>query len=621
MEDPSQQLSMRSVLFSFASLVLIAGAAYGAVTASTEPIYVYLYARVTDHVNMSITEDRLHRVLPMVDKFRKQHPEARVSATILFSGAAAEALVQRNAQSRIVDFVKGYIRQGVIEVGYDGSDEPTYQHRPLLDFAHAQTAEDRWQLRVSANQRFLSEGRDPLTGAPDAHATGGLQKMREVFGVPAVLTAMTLSIPIHPGSADESAALVPIEDMPPDPHFARPLRKPPVFMSGLKPEWGGDSELVELLRRDGMNPIIFGVPDTNPGFIPGFTEGRAGFGGLISPAPQTAPELYWQDNVLRSSEASDRVRLVHASGGIDAIKAAIEKADRTRVHVVHVELASEDDYLQPDFIKSGDARPLKYAYDHPQSPNLPQDALAPVEAIEESYSKEEALLKWLVEDFFPKDRGSRVISNKGLMQLVEPPTGFSLSTASLRIALADYLRAAGNDTVLPPSFRADGHYLSLADMFQVLSDEFAEFNRTGKFPASVKVAQVYGPIALLTGHGPNSGEVSVAAIARVCAELAPSLHDESIDSAIPRNRVPNYVKVDGISMNSAQFLRLMAGALQNPEPDAKLPVRMTYSFTGTLMLYPKLRNLNDAGFGWTLKPAVLHVESDRNADARLGSTN
>jgi hypothetical protein len=37
-------------------------------------------------------------------------------------------------------------------------------------------------------------------------------------------------------------------------------------------------------------------------------------------------------------------------------------------------------------------------------------------------------------------------------------------------------------------------------------------------------------------------------------------------------------------------------------PGAKFAVRMTYSYTSTLLLYPKSRYLPDAGFGWTLKP-------------------
>src|ERR1039458_6347212 len=91
-----------------------------------QPVLIYLYADVADQVNLDITEDRLRRMLPMIERFQKAHPEAHVSATILFSGAVSQALYQRNAQTHIKDLILDYKKRGVIEVGYDGTDEPTY---------------------------------------------------------------------------------------------------------------------------------------------------------------------------------------------------------------------------------------------------------------------------------------------------------------------------------------------------------------------------------------------------------------------------------------------------------------------------------------------------------------
>jgi len=290
------------------------------------------------------------------------------------------------------------------------------------------------------------------------------------------------------------------------------------------------------------------------------------------------------------------------------MKAAIDKADRSRMHVVHVELASELDYLQPAFIKGSEFPPLQYCYNHPESPRLPSDALLPAAEVDAAYAKEEAALKWLVTDFFPADPGSRMVSSAELMHMAVPPTGFSISVAGLRTALADYLKTAGHNTILPPIFQADGHYLSLANIFQVLTDALADFSRTGKFPESVKVVQEYGPVRLLLGHGPNVGEVSVASVARVCAQIDAGLHDDS-PGKLPRNVIPVSLNVEGISMNPAQFLRLMALALVAPSPDAdvKLQVRMLYPYTGVLISYPKTRVFTDAGFGWTLKPAQLET--------------
>ncbi len=182
----------------------------------------------------------------------------------------------------------------------------------------------------------------------------------------------------------------------------------------------------------------------------------------------------------------------------------------------------------------------------------------------------------------------------------------------LRSALAEFLKTWGNDTFAPPLFRADGHYLSRAEMFQVMADALAEFHRTGKLPRSVEVVPVYGPVRVLTGHGPNVGEVSVEAVARICAGIAPGLHDQS-PSEIPKNAVPIGITVEGSLLNPAQFLKLMAQAVMNPSPEAKLNIRMAYEFTGPGELLPKSRPIMDDGYVWTLKPASLQMNLEASA--------
>ena len=82
---------------------------------------------------MDITEARLRRLLPMIEQFRKENPQAHVSATIFFTGAVSQALADQNKKTHIKDFVLKYKKMGVIEIGYDGTDEPTYDHRPMID--------------------------------------------------------------------------------------------------------------------------------------------------------------------------------------------------------------------------------------------------------------------------------------------------------------------------------------------------------------------------------------------------------------------------------------------------------------------------------------------------------
>jgi len=39
-------------------------------------VFIYLYARMGDHVNIELTEDRIRRILPMLERYRKAHPDA-----------------------------------------------------------------------------------------------------------------------------------------------------------------------------------------------------------------------------------------------------------------------------------------------------------------------------------------------------------------------------------------------------------------------------------------------------------------------------------------------------------------------------------------------------------------
>jgi hypothetical protein len=564
--------------------------------ADQQPVYVYLFARVSDHVNVDMTEDRLRHVLPEVDRYRQLHPEAHASAVILFSGAVSKALEARNGRTHIVDFVKDYVRRGVIEVGYDGTDEPTYDNRPLLQINLQQSPEERWKLRQTISDQFLTEARDPLTGAP-ASGTGGLKATQEVFGAVASLKGLEPAVEAYrpakkarpaPGGLGAPVAGVSF--------------KPAL---GIFREVGGDTEALQMLRKYNAGSLVmFGIPAVNPFEMPGYGTMIANFGERMSPAPETAPELYWQDYVLRVSEAAPPVRGVVALYGIDPMKGVLDKAKRSTVNVVQVELGGLDNYLQPEFAKNAPNAPLDYAYDHPQSPKLPADALRPSAETNAGWAKEDALLKWLTEDYFRNNSGSRFVSSGDLSKIAAPSTGFSVSTASLRSELAKVMQKVGRDTYLFDYLRVDGEYLSMAELFQVLTDELAEFHRTGTLPQSVKAVKVYGPFRLVTGHGPNTGEVTAGDLERICAEVAPALHDTT-GTGVPKNSVPPLVKINGLDLNPAQLIRLMVLALDNPAPETKLPVRMSYMLGEAAHGLPRTRLLFDCGFLWTLKPARL----------------
>lgn len=602
----------RNFAFAFATLVVVATLAFAKDNIPSQPVFVYLQAHVSDHVNLDITEDRLRHLLPMLAKFREAHPGAHVSATILLSGAASEALAERNQQTHIVDFVKTYLQRGIIEIGYDGADEPTYATRPVLDFTGAKTVEDRWHVREGAIEKLMLEGRNPLTGSLIPGKDGGLKKVQEVFGSVAYVSGLTPNMSTHPNSS----GYVPGGQAKAAETDAASRPKIPVLM--VFPEMGADSEIVYEVHRYNDQAVMPGLPKDNPAHIPGFGGSEDGFMQLISPAGDTSPEIYWQDNVLRVSEVSntseEAAESEHDYHGPTAkdLKEDFGELKRSHVQVVRIELADERFYLQHSLTK-GDDYVLKYAYAHPDNPKLPDDARADAKTVDDFYASEAEALDWLATDFFSANAGSRFVSNADLQKMTAPATGFSVSMTGLRAAVADVLQKWGNDTYPPTFLEVEGHYLSLADTFQVLTDAFAEFDRTGKFPESVRLVAVWGPEHTPTSHGPNVGEVTIADIAHAAAALSPRLHDAS-SGDVPKNSIPIAVTLIGTPVNSAQFLRLMMTALVTPSPDTKLRIRMTYMHPGQAALMPKTRIMTEMGASWTIKPAQLQISGDPPAE-------
>jgi hypothetical protein len=130
----------------------------------------------------------------------------------------------------------------------------------------------------------------------------------------------------------------------------------------------GDWEVVPVLQRYNTSAVMFGLPEANPGKIPGFRGSVWGVGQMMSPVPESSPELYWSQGILHTSEMSDpktNARTVHGYEGADALRELIGPINRSRIHVLHMELASEQDYFKPDFAKTSTTPSLAYAYAHP----------------------------------------------------------------------------------------------------------------------------------------------------------------------------------------------------------------------------------------------------------------
>jgi hypothetical protein len=530
-----------------------------------QPAYVYLFSRYSDFVNIDMTERRIRDTVSLVEKYRSENPQLQLSATLLFSGALSQALAERNAKTGIKDYVLEAAHRGAIEIGYDGTDEPTYTSRPLVNLANITSPEERWRLRGEAAEQFLTEARDPASGQVQKGKPGGLKAMQEVFGEA-------------------------------------------VCVKGLNAGIGGDSEYVHHLRRYNTKAIVWGLPDPDPALnIHGYRGSVEQFGKAMSPVPYSSPELNWMDSFLRLSETSDAaVRVVSSHEGPEAIKKVMGAVDRSHVRIVHVELSDVRMYLSQFFDQGTLFPPLKVAYDHPDHPTLPPEAFAGSKQHEEKQANQEALLNWLVRDFMPANAGSRFVSSTDVAKMSPSNVGQSVSVVELQKAAVALLKVWDDGTYLPDYVTVGNQYLSLADTFQVLCDVLAEKQRTGKRPQIVSIHSVYGPLQMPSDHGPALGAVTGASVARTASDLARVLRDETW-KPVPSNVIPMWVDMESLHLTAGQFLRLMLESLAAPSPSAQIKVKMTNNFSGSGLGYPKQRLPIDQGGTWTFKPAPMHI--------------
>jgi hypothetical protein len=472
----------------------------------------------------------------------------------------------------VVDLVKEFAKRGLIEIGYRGADEPTPNMRPQLGFRAGRGSQDWWLARSEAAGQILDDYKDPVSGVTDPKRSGGLKRVKEVLGAVASVSEVT-------------------------------------------PETGWDTEFIHQIRKDGMPGIMTGLREPDPvRNLHGYRDAVRTFGALVSPEANSSPELYWQDDVLHLSETSDRsVRVLHGYEGPAAAKKVLQELDRSKVHVVRLELAGQQLYLQPPYAKGPLYPPVRFAYDHPDRPELPPEAFRTRAEVDDGYAQEEALLKWLIEDYFLANRGSRFISNADLSRMASDAGESSISLAQLKKATTELLTRWGSDTVPPNYVAVEGRYFSLANMFQMLTTALAHLHRSDNLPDSVGLSPVYGPVEMTDEPGPNVGQISVATVARVGADVSQRLGDQGWKT-VPANMIPCWTDVEGTRLNAAQLLRLMAQALLAPSPAAKLDIKLAQMFSPAGEMYPRSGPRSDQGSTWTFRPALLGLA---NAEPRL----
>jgi hypothetical protein len=534
-----------------------------------QPVYILLYSRFYDHSHQHTTDERLQRLLPLIERLRNQYPQSGLSALFQFSGTVSEVLRSENEGLHLVDQVKDFSRRGLVGVGYTGEDEPSYLYRPKATLLPSYTPEQRWAAKAEAAERFLTDYKNPVTGLPIPGLSGGLKRTLEIFG--------SVS-----------------------------------FLTGITQKLGGDSPAVNEARKMVPDALMGGIPgsDSRRG-IEGFGFSAANFSMNMSPEADESPEVYWEDNVLRLSDTSLTDNKPHTTDeDLDKLKKVFSQLDRTHVRVIKLEVASYRRYVARRADGSAIADPMEWMYYHPDEPVIPLNITALVQQgdVEAGYQRDEATLKWLLQEFLPANPGSRFLSVRELAQMAAP-LDEQVTASQVRELAADFIERYRQSPQSPPNFvRSGSQFFSLAEAFNVMVQSLAGAGKQGgSLPVSVALTPMYGPLTIPNTMGPTAGTATVAEVIQAASAMAPKLrHTEW--KRVPDNAVPITVLAGKEEVDAAQFLLLMAQACLDPSPDRILHFNAMTLSTQAGFMFPKNTIMTEQSNSWTFKPAPLRTQ-------------
>lgn len=557
----------------------VAALAWSATAATAEdakpkqPVFIVLYSRYSDHSHPRAIEERLSRLLPLVDKMREKYPQSGMSVLVQFSGTTARLIRERaiaGAEEKLLD----YQRRGLIEIGYTGEEEPSYLYRPKANLILTETPEERWKAKVEAAEHFLSDFKDPVTGKPFPGLTGGLKLVQDIFGKA-------------------------------------------VFISGANPNYvaeGGDSFLAHEIRKYSPAAVMTGLPpnDVRRG-ISNFSASADKFSRMMSPLTDESPEVYWEDGILRLSDASLEDLTSHnTDDSVDTLKKFFGNLDRSHPRVIKLEITSYLRYLTRRADGSVVNDPLEWMYFHPDDPIFPMTMhpLVTQTAIEKGYHNELAVLQWLNEEFFPANPGSRFLSIGELKKMAGPPAPPELSVDEVKKLAADVNQAFAIRPMEASNYiQSGGRFYSLAECFEILAQTLSELDKTKQLPARVKPVRTYGPFEIPNANmGSTVDSFTTDAVIQKAGQIAPRLMNDEWQ-ILPDNVTPVWIDLSGKQVNAAHFMRMMAQSLLDPTPDRVLKTNALQMITAAAFMYPQNTAITEQGLAWTFKPAPLNLEA------------
>lgn len=404
------------------------------------PSYLFLFTHTEDQFNHELSEERYWRVGAMLEELSDAYPAVDFTWTIEFMGADAEAVLERNSETGLVDYLLSLNQSGLVEFGYHAHHDPTYSNRPQVSL----TASSTYQEAYDALYTWITCRKDPVLGGCLDDRGGGIDAILAAFGQVEVVTGLG-------------------------------------YGEGVQIERSAGSEAVRQLLPDRL--LGFGFPDHGSIIRDReYVEARDALLALLTPTHETSSAVFWMDNAIRINDSAslEGVQGGPLREGPAAVTAALDAVDGTRSFVINVGVADKYHYTVAS------TSPTKWAYIHPESPELPPDLLVSDMERERSYAMTEQSLRYLAERLSSDPGAFQFVSSDQVVALYTSEDYWDVDPSELE-QMSHWMLNKWDGR--PPDWIYDGEdFYSLADAFALFADALS-----GVEPTETRVSNTVGP--------------------------------------------------------------------------------------------------------------------------------
>ncbi len=510
------------------------------------PVYLFLFTHTEDHTNHDLSEERYLRLAPELADIANTYSEADITWTIQFQGSDARTIVERNSDTGVVDLLRSYPEY--IEFGYHGVHEPTTFNKPEYTLSNNPT----WEEVVNTISSWISCQKDPYHGGCISDTGGGIQAVQQIGDVE-IVSGAGIALGLFETGAGKHAI---------------------------------DKEIPTRING-------FGFSDHGPKGT-GYEGSVSSLLNILSPAADTSTTVFWMDDVIRTNDAGLSLSgKMDLKNGVISVESALKTADRSKPNIFHTGFASK--YL---YTAAGTS-PTDYAYDNPESPELPSSLLNTESTKERYYENSIDALEYLAADY-TQEENSKFVSASQITEILAPDQYWTITDSQLDV-LARWLLIKAEDGTLP-NYVSDGvEYYSLRDLLVLLS-----YGLTDNYPSTINLELAYGP---LEATSPQSAlRVTEDEIIQIANTIASDVSAAASSSwtTTPSNIVDSDYNVNTGTINTAQLLYAMSAIYASNyagEGLTELTVPSLAPMPETIEYLEDLGCNNCQGSSWSLKPA------------------